>query len=363
MQSTPSFPPLPQNPSGRSSSSHSEDVTHDVYLLGLSEKARAVAEEATRRAFPRSHALTITELSEVKPRERKKCLVVLGNADAAATLITATGGAPRCAVVVLGGDSSDLADTVPADEWNSPLLARVFRSAVLEQDLVRENARLRGDLKTVARRISHDLRTPVGCIYTTSDIFKELPAGDTESAASMAAIIKESAGEISAIVDRVSFVLRASADPIAPTRVDMGGIVTSTLHLLDHDLQKANAKVQVPSSWPEVLGVTSWLQAVWSNLIKNAFQHGGPAAHIEITWKAENDRLQFSVADRGRGVTEARVAGLFSQFDQLHSQHVPGLGLCLVERLVSLQGGRCGYKNNPTGGSIFSFCLPITRST
>ena len=40
--------------------------------------------------------------------------------------------------------------------------------------LLQENKRLRGDLLTVARRISHDLRTPLGAIVTTGEIVKEV---------------------------------------------------------------------------------------------------------------------------------------------------------------------------------------------
>jgi signal transduction histidine kinase len=338
-----------------------EAISHDIYLLDLADEAQAVAREAARLAFPSGHTRTVSNLTEIEPQDGARCLVVLGRPEAAATLIGDNGGSPRCAVVVLGHDRSDVAETVPPEEWNSPLLARVFRSALLEQELVRENIRLRGDLKTVARRVSHDLRTPVGCIYTTSDVFKELPAGDVESVTSMAAIIKESAGEISQIVDRVSFVLKASADPVTPTRVDMGGVVATVLAQLDAELQKAGAQISLPSSWPETSGVAPWLLVVWSNLLRNAFQHGGPAAKIQIAWKADNGGYVFSVIDHGNGVAPARINGLFSPFDRLYALHVPGLGLCFVQRLVSLQGGRCGYEKAPGAGAHFYFTLPAAR--
>lgn len=337
-------------------------MNHEIFLLDLPPKAKTAAEEAARLAFPHARIRIVTDQKEIFSENCPRCLVVLGNPDAASTLIGNAGGSPGRAVIVLDGAPSDVAETVPPEEWTAPLLARAFRSALLEQELVRENVRLRGDLKTVARRISHDLRTPVGCIYTTSDVFKELPPGDIESVTTMASVIKESAEEISQIVDRVSFVLKASADPIAPARVDAGGILAGVLKQLDADLHKAGATVNLPTSWPEVSGVTTWLQVVWTNLIRNAFQHGGPQARIDVTWQSENDMYRFSVNDHGGGVSESRLAGLFSRFDQLHSRHVPGLGLSVVERLVSLQGGQCGYENIPGGGGSFYFKLPALRS-
>lgn len=340
-----------------------ESISHDIYYFGLPAAALVAAQEAVHSVFPRARTQIVTDLNEVNAGECARCLVVLGTADAAAKLIADSGGAPRCAVVVLGHDASDVAETVPPEQWNAPLLARVFRSALLEQELVCENVRLRGDLKTVARRVSHDLRTPIGCIYTTSDVFKELPPGDQESVTSMAAVIKESAGEIAQIVDRVSFVLKASADPIAPSRVDLGGIVATVLAQLNAEIQKAGATVSVPSTWPEVAGVTTWLQTVWSNLVRNAVQHGGPKARIEIEWQKEGSNgYRFSVTDHGAGVPTPRLPGLFSPFDRIHTMHVSGLGLSFVERLVFLQGGRCGYEQPSAGGARFYFTLPASRS-
>jgi signal transduction histidine kinase len=331
-----------------------------IYFVALPPPARAAAEKAAQLAFPGENIHVVNEPSDIEAPAHDCCLVVVGNAEAAADLTSKSGGSSDCAVVVLGLDRSDVAETVPPDEWNPSLLARVFRSALLEQELLRENARLRGDLKTVARRISHDLRTPLGCIYTTSGVFKELPAGDQESILSMAGIIKESSGEISQIVDRVSFVLKASADPIAPSRVDMGGVVASVLTQLAQELQKAGAQIALPSSWPEASGVTTWLQVIWSNLLQNAFQHGGPSAGIAITWKAANHGYRFSVIDQGQGVADARVGALFPPFDRLHSMHVSGLGLSFVQRLVALQGGQCGYEKTPEG-TCFFFTLPAAR--
>jgi K+-sensing histidine kinase KdpD len=40
-----------------------------------------------------------------------------------------------------------------------------------------------------------------------------------------------------------------------------------------------------------------------------------------------------------------------------------GLDLSIVQRLMELQGGNCGYENLPTGGSLFFFTLPAEKNT
>ncbi|MEO6995172.1 MAG: HAMP domain-containing sensor histidine kinase [Lacunisphaera sp.] len=350
----------PKNTSAPSALPTADVKRLNLYFLGLSAPAHDAAKKAAQLAFPGEKVRVVTAAGEIEQQNCERCLAVLGNAESVADL-TSQGTARGCAVVVMGRDRSDLAETIPPEEWNPPLLARAFRSALLEQELLRENARLRGDLKTVARRVSHDLRTPLGCIYTTSGVFKELPSGDMESILTMAGIIKESSEEISQIVDRVSFILRASADPIAPARVDMGEVVASVLPLVAAEQQKADAQIALPSSWPEAAGVATWLQVIWSNLLRNAVQHGGPAAVVTIAWKPVDTGFRFSVSDRGRGVAESRISTLFPSFDQLHSMHVPGLGLSFVQRLVGLQGGQCGYEKTTEDGTCFYFILPAAR--
>jgi len=57
-------------------------------------------------------------------------------------------------------------------------------------------------------------------------------------------------------------------------------------------------------------------------------------------------------------VAPAIEPGLFRPFDQLHLLRAPGLGLSIVQRLVSLQGGRCGYERLNDGSNRFYFTLP-----
>jgi signal transduction histidine kinase len=296
-------------------------------------------------------------------RARHPELLVLGEPDAvsAARAIQAVNasGLPRWAVVLLGGDSADLADTVPAGEWQPALLARVFRSAVLQHELEVENLRLQGDLKTVARRISHDLGAPLGCIGTASHVVKvSLAPAALRSVALMIENIEESSREISQILERVNLVLRASGDPPAPARIAMAGVVAGVLRQLAPAIQKAEAIVTKPALWPEVNGVERWLEVIWWNLLQNALQHGGPAPQVELGCAPEEGGYRFSVADRGAAILPVVAARFFRPFDQLHLLPAPGLGLSIVQRLVALQGGQCGYERRGDGASVFFFTLP-----
>jgi signal transduction histidine kinase len=230
-----------------------------------------------------------------------------------------------------------------------------------QERLSRENARLRGDLLTVARRISHDLRTPVGGIITTSEMLKEILADNSPSSASFVSPILESAEGLSKLIENVSFLLKASVNPPAKERVKMGEVVFRVLQLLESKILKKNAKIIQPETWPEVDGVFSWLEVIWRNLLANALQHGKD--RIEFGWQQQTAEFQFHVCDDGNGVPPEKRPALFQPFHTLHELGASGgLGLAMVQRLVELQNGNCGYKPGREGGSDFYFTLPSVKS-
>jgi signal transduction histidine kinase len=330
----------------------------DIYLVALPEAALGVAREAALRAFPGSRIITRDRLDDVLQYPHSDGARLLVLADSAAVAATSqlkdSSGSPCWAMVVLGRDSSELAETVAPEEWQAPLLARVFRSALLEHELLSENLRLQGDLRTISRRVSHDLRTPVGCIHTTSDVLTV----DRDSVEMMADVIRQSSMEISRMIDRVSFLLKATVDPSPPTPVAMGEVITAVLRQLEPSILRTDAIITQPASWPEVTAVAPWLQVIWINLLDNVLLHGGPSPRIQIAWQLLDHEYRFSVTDQGPGVAPSRQAALFTCFDQLHSRQTPGLGLSIVQRLVALQGGACHYESPAEGGARFAFTLP-----
>jgi signal transduction histidine kinase len=336
-----------------------------LYLVGMSPSTCPVALAAAREAFPGAKVAEVGSMEEVGLGSEAPDLelVVLAEPDtsSAAHAIQAldSDGLPRWAVVILGRDMGEFAETLSPEHWDPPLIARVFRSAVQQHQLLRENLRLQGDLRTIARRITHDLNTSVGCIFTSAQVLKAVMLPDEKGPnEAMVQNIENSSTEIAQIIERVSFVLRASADPHLPEPVRMGEVVANVLLELDADIKGVEATVALPATWPAVRGVHQWLHVIWWNLLKNALTHGGARPQVQLMWRVEEDALRFAVVDRGAAISASIKAGLFRPFDQLHMMPARGIGLSLVQRLVALQGGHCGYKRLDGSSSSFYFTLP-----
>jgi signal transduction histidine kinase len=233
-----------------------------------------------------------------------------------------------------------------------------------EQDrLIRENARLRGDLLTIATRISHDLRAPLGGILSTGEMLREILAEKEPSSAALTNPLFSSVDDLTRLVKSVSIVTKASALPRAKEKVQMGEIVSGVLQQLESRTLKRQANIVEPGSWPEVEGVDSWLEVIWWNFLANALQHAGESPQIEFGWREETGKIRFWISDSGPGVLADRRDKLFQPFDSLHEPgSLHGLGLSVVQRLVELQGGECGHEETPKDGARFFFTLPKSPS-
>ena len=233
---------------------------------------------------------------------------------------------------------------------------------ITQAQLLQENARLRGDLLTVAMRISHDLRTPLGGIVNTGELLKEILAEKEPAAAELTESLFSSVDEISRLIGQIRFVTKASAEPKPKEPIKMDTLVSGVLQRLESRILKKHATVAGPDAWPEVNGVADWLEFIWWNLLANALQHAGEKPRIKLNWQKEKAGFRFQVCDNGGGVSLEKRGKLFQPFHSLHeTDSTGGLGLSIVQRLVELQGGNCGYEPLPAGGSLFFFTLPADK--
>jgi signal transduction histidine kinase len=89
--------------------------------------------------------------------------------------------------------------------------------------------------------------------------------------------------------------------------------------------------------------------------------HACAAARRHVTIQTrdafDTGEAEWTITDDGPGVAPQELAELFTPFDpNRHGSF--GIGLALVQRLVSLHGGRIAFENMPEGGSCVRVCLP-----
>src|SRR5581483_11587628 len=107
------------------------------------------------------------------------------------------------------------------------------------------------------------------------------------------------------------------------------------------------------------------LQQVVANLLGNAIKFTEPGGSITVSLEREDGAASLAVEDTGRGIAADFVPHLFERFRQAdtgpsRAHGGLGLGLSLVENLVSLHGGGVSaYRAGVGRGARFSVVLPL----
>jgi PAS domain S-box-containing protein len=146
----------------------------------------------------------------------------------------------------------------------------------------------------------------------------------------------------------------------------LSAFVSEVLTTLSPAIRKSGCVIQkdVPSdlslnSYPGPLG------QVLTNLINNAMVHGFAAEHTgAITVRArsvDNDRLEISVQDTGRGIKSQDLNRVFEPFFTTRlGQGGSGLGLHIVHNIVTgVLGGTIDVQSVPEQGSTFTLIVPV----
>jgi two-component system, sensor histidine kinase and response regulator len=230
-----------------------------------------------------------------------------------------------------------------------------------------ENAQLVTDLKsrntelnTFARAIAHDLKNPLTYILGYAETLELKKDITPEALRDSLHIIAKSARKVKSMINELMVLAGLREQKVTLQPVDMAYAVREAKQRLIDMIDKTNAEVIEPESWPEALGHSPWIEEVWMNYLSNAIKYGGNPPRLELGAQEENGNVRFWVRDNGEGISPEKLPCLFKPFERLDKFKVTGhgLGLSIVRWVVEKQGGKVGVKSEPGAGSTFSFTLP-----
>ncbi|MGY3342690.1 ATP-binding protein [Bradyrhizobium sp. USDA 4459] len=134
-------------------------------------------------------------------------------------------------------------------------------------------------------------------------------------------------------------------------------------------IERAGLKLRIecaPLARPVYVDREMW-EKVLLNLLSNAFKFTLEGQITVSVAPSEDERTaRISVADTGIGIPAAEVPRLFERFHRVagargRSFEGSGIGLALVNELISLHGGRIAVESAPEKGTTFTIDLPFGR--
>jgi two-component system sensor kinase len=225
------------------------------------------------------------------------------------------------------------------------------------------------ELEAFSYSVSHDLRAPLRAISGFAEaIMEDYAPRDGEGKPLDAegkrylGLIQDNAHKMGQLIDDLLAFSRLGRQQMSDARIDIGALAKAVFDELAALTPQRQIALRI-ASVPPARGDGTLVRQVLVNLLSNAIKYTKSRAHasIEFGYLPEAGDGAYYVKDNGVGFDMQYVGKLFGVFQRLHPVtefEGTGVGLALVQRIITRHGGRVWAEGVVDQGATFYFTLP-----
>lgn len=213
--------------------------------------------------------------------------------------------------------------------------------------------------------ISHDLRTPLCAIGGSASALLDeehpLPRAEQRK---LLSTIQEEADHLNRLVRNLLDMTRLASGGLLIKKewMPLEEVIGSALGRLDRLLEQHPVRVSLPADLPLVPLDGMLIEQVLYNLLENAAKYTPAGTSIQVLAHRNQDSVTVEVMDSGPGLLTGSEDQIFEKFyrgTRSRQDGGFGLGLAICRGLIEAHGGTIRAGNQPEGGAMFRFTLPI----
>jgi signal transduction histidine kinase len=214
--------------------------------------------------------------------------------------------------------------------------------------------------------ISHEIRTPMNSILGFSELLEEVTSESIKI--QYLKTIQTNGDNLMKLLDDLmdlskieagDMVLRYSVFSLNEIFLELKEVYTKILEKKDRT--NVLLSFELPHGDIKLYSDPFRIKQVLSNLLTNATKFT-VSGNITFGCLRQNDELVFSVSDTGTGILEDDQKKIFERFTKFNYNSLnsegSGIGLSIVEKIVSMLEGRVWFKSVYGEGSSFYFSIP-----
>ncbi|MSQ48749.1 MAG: HAMP domain-containing histidine kinase [Deltaproteobacteria bacterium] len=219
--------------------------------------------------------------------------------------------------------------------------------------------------------MSHELRTPLSVILGYTELILTKKFGPIENSQETA--LRTVVQNTRQLIDMVDSILNATQLLTGQSRLEVTTVhVAGVMRELATEMQEVwdkpgiDVQWQIASSLPPLHTDRVKLKVVFKNIIGNAVKFTDQGT-VCITVCPDNGGMSISVRDTGIGIARELRPVIFEMFRQGDGSMTrryggAGLGLYIVQALVTLMGGTITVTSAPNQSSTFAIWLPLQHA-
>lgn len=207
------------------------------------------------------------------------------------------------------------------------------------------------ELEILNRLLRHDVRNDMQLIYGWTEALEDHVDPGGEDTLRRLQDVSLDVVELTESVRGLIEVLRGEGPRLEP--VDLGEVV-------EREVEKAGTKFdeadyRIVGGLPDVeVRANRMLSPALGNILNNAVKHSDrECPEVEVSVEEVDGSVVVSVADDGPGVPDEAKDEIFVRTREDSGPSGAGIGLYLVDRLVSQYGGEVWVEDNEPRGAVF----------
>jgi signal transduction histidine kinase len=208
-------------------------------------------------------------------------------------------------------------------------------------------------LGQVAGGVAHELRNPLNVVKTSVYYLLNARNPTAEKKADHLRRIERNVELADGVITALSSFARMPVPELRP--IDVEPMVREVLEINppgDHVV----VSVECPPGLPRALGDLAQLRIALGNLVRNARDAMPQGGRLAIAARAEDSRLDISVADTGSGIEAAELARIMEPLYSTKARGL-GLGLAIARSIVEKNQGIIQVASERGRGSVFTIRL------
>ncbi len=217
-----------------------------------------------------------------------------------------------------------------------------------------------------ARLVAHDLRTPLAGIMTSADILRYYQHRLTEERRlEHLDTIQMQVRVLNNLLDNIMVIQKTIIGTLVyqPLLQDLEAAGREAVEtVLAMMYQQPTVQVHAAENMRPVLFDEKLLNLALVNLLVNAIRYSPNETPVHIHFSATPTQATVQVRDEGIGIPvdeQAQVLDLFYRASNAQNIIGHGLGLPVVQRIVSIHGGSLHLESVPQQGTTVTITLPL----
>jgi signal transduction histidine kinase len=218
--------------------------------------------------------------------------------------------------------------------------------------------------RAIVADVSHQLRTPLAAMRLRLELLRgELQhEGRPQAPDDDLGVALGEIDRLSRLVDGLLVVARAESAESRPEPINVSDIVRERRQAWEPVAEERGVElvVDTPPDGAIAAITPGQLEQVLDNLLDNSLEAMTDGGHIEVAVERTRDHVSMRVRDDGPGMSDEQQAAAFHRFVTGRTTGT-GLGLAVVHRLVTADGGSVRLESRVGAGTTVTIELPPAR--